>query len=189
MASEEEIKGQAQPDMRWYVVRVEVGYEKRVSKSLARMIEDRDLGDYFGRIMVPTEEVIEVRDGQRRRAQRRFFPGYVLVEMRMKGEVQLFVRQASHVLGFIGGKRGEPAPLSQKEIDLIIHNVESGADKPKPKVAFEAGDSVRIIDGPFVDFDGVVESVNDEKQRLRVSVLIFGRATPVELEFGQVEKV
>ncbi len=184
----EEVKDQIQPGMSWYVVRVEVGFEKRVLESLKSMLKDRSLAEDFGRIMVPTEEVIEMRSGKRRCMKRKFFPGYVLLEMKMGNEQQHFVRQVPHVLSFIGGRRGDPTPLSRKEIDLIISNVEEGADKPKPKVLFEAGEPVRIIDGPFVDFDGIVESVNYEKSRLRVSVLIFGRSTPVELEFRQVEK-
>jgi transcriptional antiterminator NusG len=144
--------------------------------------------DKFGDILVPTEEVVEMRDGAKRKSERKFFPGYVLVQMEMSDDTWHLVKDAPKVMGFIGGTSDRPAPISQREADSILQRVQEGADKPRPKVLFEAGEVVRVTDGPFNDFNGVVEEVNYEKSRLRVSVLIFGRSTPVELEFGQVEK-
>ena len=146
------------------------------------------LQDKFGEILVPTEEVVEMREGQKRRSERKFFPGYVLVQMEMDDETWHLVKEVPKVLGFIGGSSDRPAPITEKEADRILQRVQEGVDKPRPKVLFEAGEVVRVTDGPFNDFNGVVEEVNYEKSRLRVSVLIFGRSTPVELEFGQVEK-
>ena len=142
----------------------------------------------FGEILVPTEEVVEMREGQKRRSERKFFPGYVLVNMEMNDETWHLVKDAPKVLGFIGGSSDKPAPISEKDAQAIIQRMQEGVDKPKPKVLFEAGEVVRVTDGPFNDFNGVVEEVDFEKSRLKVSVLIFGRSTPVELEFGQVEK-
>jgi transcriptional antiterminator NusG len=146
------------------------------------------MGDMFGQILVPTEEVIEMRDGQKRKSERKFFPGYVLVQMEMNNDTWHLVRSVPKVLGFIGGSSDRPAPISDKEAQAIMQRVQEGVDRPRPKVLYEPGEMVRVIDGPFNDFNGVVEEVNYEKSRLRVAVLIFGRSTPVELEFSQVEK-
>ena len=173
---------------RWYVVHAYSGYEKRVKSTLEERIELLDMADSFGRIMVPTEEVVEIRGGQKRKSERKFFPGYVLVEMDLDDDSWHLVKETPRVLGFIGGTAEKPAPITDREAQEILQRVEEGAEKPKPKTLFEPGEMVRVVDGPFNDFNGVVEEVNYEKSRLQVSVLIFGRSTPVELEFGQVEK-
>ena len=173
---------------RWYVVHAYSGFEQQVEKMLRERIKRSGLDDSFGDILVPTEEVVEMRDGQRRRSDRKFFPGYVLVHMEMNDETWHLVKSVPKVMGFIGGTSDRPAPISQREADEILNRVQEGVDKPRPKVLFEAGEVVRVTDGPFNDFNGVVEEVNYEKSRLRVAVTIFGRSTPVELEFGQVEK-
>lgn len=174
--------------LRWYVVHAYSGFEDHVKRSLQERIERSGLQDKFGKILVPTEEVVEMRDGKKRKSDRKFFPGYVLVQMEMDDDSWHLVKDAPKVLGFIGGTSDRPAPITDKEADAILQRVEDGVDRPKPKVLFEPGEVVRVTDGPFTDFNGVVEEVNFEKSRLRVSVLIFGRSTPVELEFGQVEK-
>ncbi|WML89741.1 transcription termination/antitermination protein NusG [Thiothrix lacustris] len=174
--------------MRWYVVQAYSGFENQVKRSLEERLVRFELQDSFGRVLVPTEEVVEMRDGQKRRSERKFFPGYVLVEMEMNDETWHMVKETPKVLGFIGGKADKPAPITQKEVDNIMRRVEEGAEKPRPKVLFDAGEVVRVTDGPFKDFNGVVEEVNYEKSRLLVAVQIFGRSTPVELEFYQVEK-
>jgi transcriptional antiterminator NusG len=174
--------------MRWYVVHAYSGYEKAVMRSLKERIERSGLQDYFGEIIVPTEEVVEMRDGQKRKSDRKLFPGYVLVQMEMNGDTWHLVKNAPKVMGFIGGTLERPAPISDREAAAILQRVQEGSEKPRPKVLFEIGEVVRVIDGPFTDFNGVVEEVNYEKNRLRVAVLIFGRSTPVDLEFGQVEK-
>ncbi len=174
--------------LRWYVVHAYSGFEDHVKRSLQERIERSGLHDKFGKILVPTEEVVEMRDGKKRKSDRKFFPGYVLVQMEMDDDSWHLVKDAPKVLGFIGGTSDRPAPITDKEADAILQRVEDGVDRPKPKVLFEPGEVVRVTDGPFTDFNGVVEEVNFEKSRLRVSVLIFGRSTPVELEFGQVEK-
>ena len=157
-----------------------------------RLLKERvaraGMGDNFGEILVPTEEVVEMRDGQRRKSDRKFFPGYVLVQMEMNDATWHLVKSVPKVMGFIGGSSDKPAPISDNEANAILERVQEGAEKPRPKVLFEPGEVVRVVDGPFNDFNGVVEEVNYEKSRLRVAVLIFGRSTPVELEFGQVEK-
>jgi transcriptional antiterminator NusG len=173
---------------RWYVVQAYSGFENQVKRSLEERIVRFDLQDSFGQVLVPTEEVVEMRDGQKRKSERKFFPGYVLVEMEMNDETWHMVKETPKVLGFIGGKADKPAPITQKEVDTIMRRVEEGAEKPRPKVLFDAGEIVRVTDGPFKDFNGVVEEVNYEKSRLLVAVQIFGRSTPVELEFYQVEK-
>lgn len=173
---------------RWYVVHAYSGYEKRVKATLEERIELTGMADSFGSIMVPTEEVVEIRGGQKRKSERKFFPGYVLVEMELDDDSWHLVKETPRVLGFIGGTAEKPAPITEREAQEILHRVEEGAEKPKPKTLFEPGEMVRVVDGPFNDFNGVVEEVNYEKSRLQVSVLIFGRSTPVELEFGQVEK-
>ena len=173
---------------RWYVVHAYSQYEKKVKKSLEERIERAGLQDYFGQILVPTEEVVEMREGSKRTTERKFFPGYVLVEMELNDETWHLVKDVPKVMGFIGGTTDRPAPITEKEAAKILNQVEESVEAPKPKTLFEPGESVRVLDGPFADFSGVVEEVNYEKSKLRVSVLIFGRSTPVELDFSQVEK-
>ena len=173
---------------RWYVVHAYSGFEKQVMRSLQDRIERADMADKFGDVLVPTEEVVEMKGGQKRRSDRKFFPGYVLVEMEMTDETWHLVKDVPKVMGFIGGTADRPAAISQKEADAILNRVQEGADKPRPKVLFEPGEMVRVVDGPFNDFNGVVEEVDYDKSRLKVAVLIFGRSTPVELDFHQVEK-
>ena len=172
---------------RWYVVHAYSGFEKKVASSLKERIELHNMQEKFGEVLVPTEEVVEMRSGQKRKSERKFFPGYVLVQMELDDDTWHLVKETPRVMGFIGGKADKPAPITEAEADAILQRVES-ADKPKPKTIFEPGEMVRVIDGPFNDFNGVVEEVNYEKSRLQVAVLIFGRSTPVELEFSQVEK-
>lgn len=174
--------------MRWYVVHAFSGYEKRVQTQLLERIELHNMQDKFGEVLVPTEEVVEVRDGKKRKSERKFYPGYVLVEMDMDDDSWHLVNQTPRVMGFIGGTADKPAPISKKEADAILQRVQDGADKPTHKTIYEPGEVVRVIDGPFADFNGVVETVDYEKSRLQVAVTIFGRSTPVELEFTQVEK-
>jgi len=173
---------------RWYVVHAYSGFEARVKSSLEDRVSRHNLDEYFGQILVPTEEVVEMRAGQQRKSERKFFPGYVLVQMEMNDETWHLVKDVPKVLGFIGGTGDRPAPITEKEAEAILQRVEEGVDKPRPKVLFESGEVVRVTDGAFADFSGVVEEVNYEKSRLRVAVLIFGRSTPVELGFGEVEK-
>lgn len=174
--------------LRWYVVHAYSGFEKAVMRALKERIARFQLEDKFGEVLVPTEEVVEMRDGRRRRSDRKLFPGYVLVQMDMDGDSWHLVKDTPKVMGFIGGTLEKPAPITNKEADIILQRVQEGTDKPRPKVAFEVGEVVRVTDGPFNDFNGTVEEVNYEKNRLRVAVSIFGRSTPVELEFSQVEK-
>jgi len=173
---------------RWYVVQAFSGFEGSVKRSLAERITRAGLDESFGDILVPTEEVVEIRGGQKRRSERKFFPGYVLVNMELNDETWHLVKDVPRVLGFIGGTADKPAPISEKEAEAILNRVLEGVEKPRPKVLFEPGEVVRVTDGPFNDFNGVVEEVNFEKNRLLVAVQIFGRSTPVELEFSQVEK-
>lgn len=173
---------------RWYVVHAFSGYEKKVMNSLRERIALEKMEEHFDEVLVPTEEVVEMRSGQKRKSERKFFPGYVLVQMELDDDSWHLVKDTPRVLGFIGGKADKPAPITEAEANAILQRVEAGVDQPKPKTVFEPGEMVRVIDGPFNDFNGVVESVNYEKSRLNVAVLIFGRSTPVELEFGQVEK-
>jgi transcriptional antiterminator NusG len=174
--------------LRWFVVQAYSNFENQVKRSLEERIDRCGMEDKFGKILVPTEEVVEMRKGEQRRSERKFFPGYVLVQMELTDETWHLVKSVPKVLGFIGGKADKPAPITDKEADLILNRVEEGVNKPKPKVLFEVGQVIRVVDGPFNDFSGVVEEVNYEKSKLKVSVLIFGRSTPVELDFGQVEK-
>ncbi|MCW8944254.1 MAG: transcription termination/antitermination protein NusG [Sedimenticola sp.] len=174
--------------LRWYVVHAYSGFEAQVKRSLEERIKRFEMESHFGEILVPTEEVVEMRAGQQRRSERKFFPGYVLVQMEMTDETWHLVKDAPKVMGFIGGTADRPAPITEKEANAILQRVQEGVEKPRPKVLFEPGEVVRVIDGPFNDFNGVVEDVDYEKSRLKVSVLIFGRSTPVDLEFGQVEK-
>lgn len=173
---------------RWYVVHTYSGFEQQVSRSLQERIKRFGLDHMFGEVLVPTEEVVEMREGKKRKSDRKFFPGYVLVQMEMNDETWHLVKEVPKVMGFIGGTAEKPAPITDKEAETILQRVKEGVEKPRPKVLFEPGEVVRIIDGPFNDFNGVVEEVDYDKSRLRVAVLIFGRSTPVELEFGQVEK-
>ena len=175
-------------DKNWYVVQAFSGYEASVKRSLLERIERAGLGKDFGEILVPTEEVVEIRGGQKRKSERKFFPGYVLVQMDLNDETWHLVKDVPRVLGFIGGTADRPAPISDKEADAILQRVQDGVDKPRPKVLFDVGEVVLVTDGPFNDFNGVVEEVNFEKNKLLVAVQIFGRSTPVELEFSQVEK-
>ncbi|OQW94849.1 MAG: transcription termination/antitermination protein NusG [Beggiatoa sp. IS2] len=174
--------------MRWYVVHAYSGFEKSVARVLQERVALSGLQEKFGEIVVPTEEVVEMRDGQKRRSDRKLLPGYVLVQMEMTGDTWHLVKNVPKVMGFIGGTQEKPVPISDKEAAVILQKVREGAEKPRPKVLFEIGEVVRVTDGPFNDFSGVVEEVNYEKSRVRVAVLIFGRSTPVELEFGQIEK-
>jgi transcriptional antiterminator NusG len=174
--------------LRWYVLQTYSGFENQVVRSLKERIERHHLEHRFGQILVPTEEVVEMREGQKRRSERKFFPGYVLVQMEMDDETWHLVKEVPKVISFIGGTSDHPAPISDKEANAILRRVEEGAEKPRPKILFEPGEMVRIKEGPFADFNAVVEEVDYEKNRLRVAVLIFGRSTPVELDFSQVEK-
>ena len=174
--------------MRWYVVHAYSGFEKAVARSLAERIGLSDLQEYFGEVLVPTEEVVEMRAGKKRRSERKFFPGYVLVHMDLNDDTWHLVKETPRVMGFIGGKADAPAPLSEAEADAILARVQEGSEKATPKTVFEPGELVRVVDGPFNDFNGVVEEVNYEKSRMVVAVTIFGRSTPVELDFSQVEK-
>jgi len=173
---------------RWYVIHAYSGFEQQVKRSLIERVNRMGMQEMFGEILVPTEEVVEMREGQKRKSERKFFPGYVLVHMEMNDDTWHLVKDAPKVLGFIGGTGDRPSPITDKEADAILQRVQEGVEKPRPKVLFEPGELVRITDGPFNDFNGVVEEVDYDKNKLRVSVLIFGRSTPVELEFGQVEK-
>lgn len=174
--------------LRWYVVHAYSNFEHKVRTSLMERIKMHGLDDKFGEIMVPTEEVVEMKEGSKRRSERKFFPGYVLVQMEMDEDTWHLVKEVPKVLGFIGGSSDRPAPITDAEADKILQRVQEGVDKPRPKVLFEPGEVVRVIDGPFNDFNGVVDQVNYEKSKLRVAVQILGRSTPVELDFGQVEK-
>lgn len=173
---------------RWYVVQAFSGFETTVKRALQEHIARSGLEDYFGEVLVPTEEVVEVKGGQKRKSERKFFPGYVLLQMELTDETWHLVKNTPRVLGFIGGTADKPAPISDEEAESILQRVQEGVEKPRPKVLFEPGEVVRVTDGPFNDFSGVVEEVNFEKSRLLVAVQIFGRSTPVELEFSQVEK-
>ena len=174
--------------MRWYVVHAYSGYEKKVASALQDRIELHGLMDRFGDILVPTEEVVEMKAGQKRTSERKFFPGYVLVQMSLDDETWHLVKETPRVMGFIGGKADQPAPITDKEADLILQRMQDSEEAPRPKTVFEVGENVRVCDGPFNDFNGIVEEVNYAKSKLRVAVSIFGRSTPVELDFVQVEK-
>ncbi|MGA7180253.1 MAG: transcription termination/antitermination protein NusG [Thiobacillaceae bacterium] len=174
--------------MRWYVVHAYSGFEKSVARALKERIERGGMKDRFGEILVPVEEVVEMKGGQKAVSERKFFPGYVLVQMDMADDTWHLVKSTPKVTGFVGGSAMKPTPISEKEVAAIMDQMREGVEKPKPKVLFEVGQAVRVIDGPFNDFHGNVEEVNYDKNKLRVSVTIFGRATPVELDFGQVEK-
>jgi len=175
-------------NMRWYIVHAYSGMEKAVERNILERVARASMQSKFGRILVPTEEVVEVKNGQRKTADRKLFPGYVFVEMEMDDDTWHLVKQTSKVTGFVGGGKNRPTPISEEEVEKIIHQMEQGADSPRHKVEFMVGEMVRVKEGPFADFNGSVEEINYEKSRLRVSVMIFGRSTPVELEFAQVEK-
>ncbi len=175
--------------LRWYVVHAYSGMEKAVERNIRERIDRSGMGAKFGRILVPTEEVVELKNGKKSVTERRFFPGYVLVEMLMDDESWHLIKHTSKVTGFVGGARNRPAPISEAEVMKIVNQMQEGVDKPRPKVLWQVGELVRVKDGPFTDFNGAVEDVNYEKSKVRVSVTIFGRATPVELDFAQVEKV
>jgi len=174
--------------MRWYVVHAYSGQEKSIQAALLDRIKRSGMQDKFGDVLVPTEEVVEMKGGQKALSERRFFPGYILVQMEMTDETWHLVKSTPKVTGFIGGSAMRPTPVPDREVESIMNQVKEGVEKPKPKVLFEVGENVRVTEGPFTDFHGNVEEVNYDKSKLRVSVLIFGRATPVELDFGQVEK-
>ena len=176
------------PDLRWYIVHAYSGMEKAVERNIAERIARSGMQDKFGRILVPTEEVVEMKNGSRKTTERRLFPGYVFVEMVMDDDTWHLVKHTNKVTGFVGGAKNRPAPISEDEVMKIVNQMQEGTDKPRHKVEFEVGEYVRVKEGPFTDFNGTVEEVNYEKSKVRVSVTIFGRATPVELEFGQVEK-
>lgn len=184
----QEVGAPANPDMRWYIVHAYSGMEKAVERNITERITRAGMQGKFGRILVPTEEVVEMRNGKRKTTERRLFPGYVFVEMVMDDDTWHLVKHTSKVTGFVGGAKNRPAPISEAEIQKIVDQVQEGSDKPRHKIEFMVGELVRVKEGPFTDFNGTVEEVNYEKSRLRVSVAIFGRSTPVELEFAQVEK-
>ncbi len=178
----------ANPDLRWYVVHAYSGMEKTVERNIQDRINQAGMQSKFGRILVPMEEVVEIKNGQKRTTERKFFPGYVLVEMIMDDESWHLVKHTNKVTGFVGGAKNRPAPISEAEVKKIVNQMQEGTEKPRHKVEFEVGEYVRVKDGPFTDFNGTVEEVNYDKNKVRVAVTIFGRATPVELEFSQVEK-
>ena len=178
----------ANPDLKWYVVHAYSGMEKAVERNIVERVQRAGMQGKFGRILVPTEEVVEVKNGVKRTTERKFFPGYVLVEMVMDDDTWHLVKHTSKVTGFVGGARNRPAPISEDDVMKIVNQMQEGSDRPKHKVEFDVGEYVRVKEGPFADFNGTIEEVNYEKSKLRVLVTIFGRATPVELEFGQVEK-
>ena len=173
---------------KWYVVHAYSGFEKSVQRALEDRIRRAGMEDRFGKILVPVEEVVEMKGGQKHMSERKFFPGYVLVEMEMDDDTWHLVKSTNKVTGFIGGTSTRPSPIREREVSAIMDQMREGVEKPKPKVLFENGELVRIKNGPFTDFQGTVEDVNYDKSRMRVAVTIFGRSTPVELEFGQVEK-
>ena len=176
------------PDLRWYVVHAYSGMEKAVERNIRERVNRAGMQAKFGRILVPTEEVVEIKNGVKRTTERKFFPGYVLVEMIMDDDTWHLVKHTNKVTGFVGGAKNRPAPISEDDVMKIVNQMQEGTDKPRHKVEFEVGEYIRVKEGPFADFNGTVEEVNYDKSKLRVSVTIFGRATPVELEFAQVEK-
>jgi transcription termination/antitermination protein NusG len=178
----------ANPDLRWYVVHAYSGMEKAVERNIVERIARAGMENKFGRILVPMEEVVEIKNGQKKTTERKFFPGYVLVEMVMDDDTWHLVKHTNKVTGFVGGAKNRPSPISEAEVMKIVNQMQEGTDKPRHKIEFVVGEFVRVKDGPFTDFNGSVEDVNYEKSKVRVSVTIFGRATPVELEFSQIEK-
>jgi transcription termination/antitermination protein NusG len=188
-AASNETAAAAPSNLRWYVVHAYSGMEKAVERNLRERIERSGMNAKFGRILVPTEEVVELKNGKKAVTERRFFPGYVLVEMLMDDDTWHLVKHTSKVTGFVGGAKNRPAPISEAEVMKIVHQMQEGVEKPRPKVEWTVGELVRVKEGPFTDFNGAIEEVNYDKSKVRVSVTIFGRATPVELDFSQVEKV
>ena len=188
MSENNSLLGTPTEGMRWYVVHAYSGMEKAAERNIVERINRAGMQDKFGRILVPTEEVVEVKNGQKRTTERKFFPGYVLVEMVMDDDTWHLVKHTNKVTGFVGGAKNRPAPISEEDVQKIVNQMQEGTDKPRHKVEFVVGEYVRVKEGPFTDFNGTVEEVNYEKNKMRVSVTIFGRATPVELEFSQVEK-
>jgi transcriptional antiterminator NusG len=178
----------ANPDLRWYVVHAYSGMEKAVERNIIERINRAGMQDKFGRILVPMEEVVEVKNGQKKTTERKFFPGYVLVEMVMGDDTWHLVKHTNKVTGFVGGAKNRPSPISDAEVSKIVNQMQEGTEKPRHKVEFMVGEFIRVKDGPFTDFNGSVEDVNYDKSKVRVSVTIFGRSTPVELEFSQIEK-
>ena len=176
------------PDLRWYVVHAYSGMEKAVERNILERITCAGMQAKFGRVLVPMEEVVEIKNGQKKTTERKFFPGYVLVEMVMDDDTWHLVKHTNKVTGFVGGAKTRPSPISESEVMKIVSQMQEGSEKPRHKVEFSVGEYVRIKDGPFTDFNGSVEDVNYDKSKVRVSVTIFGRATPVELEFSQIEK-
>ena len=176
------------PDLRWYIVHAYSGMEKAVERNITERIAQSGMQSKFARILVPTEEVVEIKNGQRKTTERRLFPGYVFVEMIMDDESWHLVKHTNKVTGFVGGAKNRPAPISEAEVQKIVSQMQEGSEKPRHKIEFLPGELVRVKEGPFTDFNGSVEEVNYEKSKVRVSVTIFGRATPVELEFSQIEK-
>jgi transcriptional antiterminator NusG len=176
-------------NLRWYVVHAYSGMEKAVERNLRERIDRSELQSKFGRILVPMEEVVELKNGKKSVSERRFFPGYVLVEMEMDDDTWHLVKHTNKVTGFVGGAKNRPAPISEAEVMKIVTQMQEGVEKPRPKVQWEVGELVRVKEGPFTDFNGAVEDVNYDKSKVRVAVTIFGRATGVELDFSQVEKV
>ena len=189
IASSEAATPPVPSNKRWYVVHAYSGMEKAVERNLRERIDRSEMQDKFGRILVPMEEVVELKNGKKSVTERRFFPGYVLVEMLMDDESWHLVKHTNKVTGFVGGAKNRPAPISESEVLKIVHQMQEGVEKPRPKVEWSVGELVRVKEGPFTDFNGAVEEVNYDKSKVRVSVTIFGRATPVELDFAQVEKV
>jgi transcriptional antiterminator NusG len=188
MMTEQNSPVTAAEGMRWYVVHAYSGMEKAAERNIIERITRAGMQDKFGRILVPTEEVVEMKNGQKRTTERKFFPGYVLVEMVMDDDTWHLVKHTNKVTGFVGGAKNRPAPISEEDVQKIVNQMQEGTEKPRHKVEFVVGEYVRVKEGPFTDFNGTVEEVNYEKNKMRVSVTIFGRATPVELEFSQVEK-
>ncbi|MBX9816601.1 MAG: transcription termination/antitermination protein NusG [Burkholderiaceae bacterium] len=187
-AAEQPVSAPANPDLRWYVVHAYSGMEKAVERNIVERINRAGMQGKFGRILVPMEEVVEVKNGQKKTTERKFFPGYVLVEMVMDDDTWHLVKHTNKVTGFVGGAKNRPAPISEAEVMKIVNQMQEGTDKPRHKIEFVVGEFVRVKEGPFTDFNGSVEDVNYEKSKVRVSVTIFGRSTPVELEFSQIEK-
>jgi len=187
-AAEQAVSAPVNPDLRWYVVHAYSGMEKAVERNIIERINRAGMQGKFGRILVPMEEVVEVKNGQKKTTERKFFPGYVLVEMVMDDDTWHLVKHTNKVTGFVGGAKNRPAPISEAEVMKIVNQMQEGTDKPRHKIEFVVGEYVRVKEGPFTDFNGSVEDVNYEKSKVRVSVTIFGRSTPVELEFSQIEK-
>lgn len=173
---------------RWYVLHARSGYEAKVKTAIEEALNREGLSELLGDIMIPTEQVVEIKDGQKKMAERKFFPGYMLINMKLTEPSWLLVKNINNVIGFIGGSSGKPSPITKYEVDKIMARVQEGADKPKPKVAYQPGEEILVVDGPFNEFNGTIEAVDYEKNLLKVEVLIFGRSTPVELDFSQVQK-